>query len=75
MPDMEKSPQRDQPPNYRRYHILGLLPALVILTGGLYLGVAEGNWIPLLAGLLFLIVCIGMIAFDRKGRPSNRSMS
>jgi hypothetical protein len=69
---MERSTQSNRPPNYRRYRILGLLPALVTLTGGLYLGVAENNWIPVLAGMLFLIVCVGMIAFDRKGRAFNK---
>ena len=35
---------------YRRYRVFGLLPALVIVAGGLYLGTAMGNWIPLAAG-------------------------
>jgi hypothetical protein len=62
---MERSAQTHRPQRYRRYRIIGLLPALILLTGGLYLGVTEGNWIPLLAGILFLMVCVGMIASDR----------
>jgi hypothetical protein len=62
---MERSAQTQRPQRYRRYRIIGLLPALILTTGGLYLGVTEGNWIPILAGLLFLIVCVGMIATDR----------
>lgn len=52
---------------YRRYRIVGLLPAVVILAGGFYLGVADGSWIPLLAGVLFLLVCALMIASDHQG--------
>jgi hypothetical protein len=47
--------------------VIGLLPALVIVVGGLYLGTAGSNWIPLAAGLLFLLICAGMIAYDRRG--------
>jgi hypothetical protein len=55
---------------YRRYRIMGLLPAVVILAGGLYLGVADGSWIPLLAGVLFLLLCALMIAFDHQRHAS-----
>jgi hypothetical protein len=65
---MERSTQSHKLHRYRRYRIIGLLPAVVILGGGLYLGVASGSWIPLLAGLLFLMVCVGMIASDRDGK-------
>jgi hypothetical protein len=57
---------------YRRYRIVGLLPAVVILTGGLYLGVADGSWIPLLAGMRFLLVCALMIAFDHQRHASKK---
>jgi hypothetical protein len=69
---MDRSAQTHKPDRYRRYRIIGLLPALIILAGALYLGVVEGNWIPLLAGLLFLLVCTGMIASDRPGKASRK---
>jgi hypothetical protein len=72
IPRMERLAQTHKAERYRRYRIIGLLPALIILAGGLYLGVAEGNWIPLLAGLLFLLVCTGMIASDRTGKASKK---
>jgi hypothetical protein len=67
---MERSAQSHKPHRYRRYRITGLLPSLIILIGGLYLGVAAGSWIPLIAGLLFLVVCVGMIAFDHERNSS-----
>ena len=69
---MERSDQTRKLPRYRRYRIIGLLPALILLAGGLYLGIAEDNWIPLMAGLLFLTVCIGMIASDRVVKVSKK---
>jgi hypothetical protein len=72
---MERSRETTKLQKYRRHRIIGLLPALVLLSGGLYLGVTEGSWIPLLAGLLFLMVCVAMIAADHpsltKERPIN----
>ena len=65
---MNTSSQTQPRRRYRRYRVVGLLPALLIVAGGLYLGAATGNWIPLAAGLLFLAVCVGMIAYDRHGR-------
>jgi hypothetical protein len=69
---MDTSSQTQPRRRYRRYRVIGLLPALVIVVGGLYLGAASGNWIPLVAGLLFLIVCVSMIAYDRRGRRGTR---
>jgi hypothetical protein len=65
---MPTSSQTQPRRKYRRYRVFGLLPALVVVAGGLYLGTTTGNWIPLAAGLLFLLVCAGMIAYD--SRPS-----
>jgi hypothetical protein len=70
---MEPSAQTRKVERHRRYRIRGILPALIILAGGLYLGVAGGNWTPLLAGLLFLLVCTAMIASDRPGKASRKS--
>jgi hypothetical protein len=69
---MERSTETHKPPRYRRYHIIGLLPALIVLAGGLYLGVTEGSWVLLMAGLLFLMVCVGMIASDRVVKVSKK---
>jgi hypothetical protein len=70
---MEPPDQMPSPHRYRRFRILGLLPAVVMVVGGLYLGVAEGSWIPLLAGLLFLLVSTLMIASDRTGSASKET--
>jgi hypothetical protein len=69
---MERSGQTHTPHRYRRYRILGLVPALVIVSGGLYLGIAEGIWITLMAGLLFFLVCSLMIASDRVVKASQK---
>jgi len=69
---MDTSSQTQPRRRYRRYRVIGVLPALVIVVGGLYLGTASGNWIPLVAGLLFLLVCAGMIANDRRDRGGTR---
>jgi hypothetical protein len=59
---------------YRRYRILGLLPGLVMVGGGLYLGLAQQNWLVLVAGAAFLLLCAAMIASDRPAaRPWTRS--
>src|SRR5260221_7423643 len=50
---------------YRRYRILGLLPGLVMVGSGLYLGLAQQNWLVLVAGAAFLLLCAAMIATDR----------
>src|SRR5260370_25737314 len=50
---------------YRRYRILGLLPGLVMVGGGLYLGLSQQNWLVLVAGSAFLLLCAAMIASDR----------
>jgi hypothetical protein len=67
---MENSDQIHNPPRYRRYRIVGLLPAMITLAGGLYLGVAASIWIPLLAGVLFFLMCAVMIASDRTGNDT-----
>jgi hypothetical protein len=54
---------------YRRYRILGLLPGLVMVGGGLSLGLAQQKWLVLVAGAVFLLLCAAMIATDR---PSAR---
>jgi len=46
---MKQSDQIHNRNRYRRYRIVGLLPAVVLVAGGLYLGLANGSWIPLLA--------------------------
>jgi hypothetical protein len=70
---MERSDQIHDPHQHRRYRVIGLLPAVVTLVGGLYLGVADGGWIPLLAGLLFLLVCTLMVASDHNGHTSKKT--
>ncbi|HZC79625.1 MAG TPA: hypothetical protein VE258_17855 [Ktedonobacterales bacterium] len=50
---------------YRRYRILGLLPGLVMVGGGLYLGLVQQEWLVLVAGAAFLLLCAAMIATDR----------
>jgi hypothetical protein len=50
---------------YRRYRMLGLLPGLVMVGGGLYLGLVQQNWLVLVAGAAFLLLCAAMIATDR----------
>src|SRR5260370_18067137 len=50
---------------YRRYRILGLLPGLVMVGGGLSLGLAQHEWLVLPAGTAFLLLCAAMIARDR----------
>ncbi len=42
---------------YRRYRILGLLPGLVMVGGGLYVGLAQQEWLVLVAGAAFLLLC------------------
>jgi len=69
---MDRSRQTQPRRKYRRYRVIGILPALVVVFGGLYLGTATSNWIPLVAGLLFLVVCAGMIAYDRRDRRDRR---
>jgi uncharacterized membrane protein YfcA len=70
---MERSDQTRNLHRYRRYRVIGLLPAVIILVGGLYLGVTDDSWIPFLAGALFLLVCALMIASDRKGNASKKT--
>jgi hypothetical protein len=70
---MERLDQIHNQHRYRRYRVIGLLPAVLILAGGLYLGVAESSWIPFLAGVLFLLVCALMIASDRVGNASKKT--
>jgi hypothetical protein len=70
---MERSDQTYDLHRYRRYRVIGLLSAVIILAGGLYLGVADGSWIPFLAGVLFFLVCSLMIASDRKGNKSKKA--
>jgi len=53
---------------YRRYRILGVLPALVLVSEGFFLGLAQGDWIVFVAGAAFLLISIGMIATDRPAR-------
>ncbi|HEV8191575.1 MAG TPA: hypothetical protein VGP82_08830 [Ktedonobacterales bacterium] len=63
------TPQSRQ--RYRRHRILGLLPALVLVGGGLYLGLAQRGWLGLVAGALFLLLSAVMIATDRPTARSN----
>jgi hypothetical protein len=50
---------------YRRHRVLGLLPALVRVGGGLYLGQAQRGWLGLVVGVMFLLLSAVMIATDR----------
>jgi hypothetical protein len=70
---MERSDQIHNQHRYRRYRILGLLPAVVTVAGGLYLGMTQESWIPLLAGGLFLLLCVLMITSDRNGHASKKT--
>jgi hypothetical protein len=70
---MQTSNQTQPRRRYRRYRVFGLLPALVIVAGSLYLGTTTGNWIPLAAGVLFLAVCVGMIANDVRRNKADRT--
>ncbi len=47
---VKRSDQIHNRHRYRRYRIVGLLPAVVLVAGGLYLGLTNGSWIPLLLG-------------------------
>jgi hypothetical protein len=67
--DPRPTPRALRAQRYRRYRILGLLPGLVMVGGGLYLGLAQQNWLVLVAGAAFLLLCAAMIATDR---PSAR---
>jgi hypothetical protein len=58
---------------YRRYRVIGLLPAVITLAGGLYPGVTDRSWIPFLPGVLLLLVCSLMIASDRKENASKKT--
>src|SRR5260370_39636365 len=60
---------------YRRYRILGLLPGLVMVGGGLYLGLAQQNWLVLVAGAAFLLPCAAMIATDRPAARRTASVT
>ena len=70
---VKRSDQIHNRHRYRRYRIVGLLPAVVLVAGGLYLGLTNGSWIPLLAGVLFLLVSSLMIASDRTGSDSKKT--
>ena len=72
---MKQSDQIHNRNRYRRYRFVGLLPAVVLVAGGLYLGLADGTWIPLMAGVLFLLVSALMIASDRTGSGSKKTKS
>src|SRR5258706_15045504 len=56
---------------YRRYRILGLLPGLVMVGGGLYLGLAQQEWLVLVAGAAVLLPCAALIAPHRP--PARRT--
>jgi hypothetical protein len=62
------SPQLTDPPStgprHRRYRVLGTLPALLLLAGGAYLGLALGNWILFAGAALYLLIAVVMIASD-----------
>jgi hypothetical protein len=64
---------------YRRHRLLGLLPALVLVVGGLYLGLAQQGWLGLVISTVFLILSALMIATDRSsdqyGEPTEGSRS
>ena len=64
------TPRAQRYQRYRRYRILGLLPGLVMVGGGLYLGLAQQNWLVFVAGAAFLLLCAAMIATDRPRRCS-----
>jgi hypothetical protein len=64
---------------YRRHRFLGLLPALVLVGGGLYLGLAQRGWLGLVISAVFLFLSASMIATDRPsdqyGGSTERSRS
>ncbi|PWT78587.1 MAG: hypothetical protein C5B60_00920 [Chloroflexi bacterium] len=70
---MERSDWTHHRHRYRRYRVIGLLPAVMILAGGLYLGATDRSWIAVLAGVLFLLVCALMIASDRGGSAPKKT--
>jgi hypothetical protein len=58
---------------YRRCRILGLLPGLVMVGGRLSLGLAQQEWLVLVAGAAFLLLYAAMIASDRPAARRNAS--
>jgi hypothetical protein len=60
---------------YRRYRIRGLLPGLVMVGGGFYLGLAQQKWLVLVAGAVFLLLCAAMIATDRPAARRTTSVT
>src|SRR5262249_40794084 len=61
-----------RPRRHRRYRILGMLLALVLVGEGLYLVLAQSDWTVLVAGAGFLLISAVMIATDRPDRPERR---
>jgi hypothetical protein len=59
---------------YRRHRILGLLPALVLVGSGLYLGLAQRGWLGLVIGVMFLLLSAVMIATDRPPARSHEQV-
>ncbi len=55
---------------YRRHRILGLLPALVLVVGSVYLGLAGLGWVGLVVGAAFLALSAIMIVTDHPPRPT-----
>jgi hypothetical protein len=53
----------------RRYRHLGLLPALVLVGGGLSLGLAQRGWLGQVISAMFLLLSAIMIAADRPSDP------
>ena len=69
------TPRAQRAQRYRRYRILGLLPGLVMVGGGLYLGLAQQKWLVLVAGAAFLLLCAAMIASDRPAARRTASVT
>ena len=58
---------------YRRHRLLGLLPALVLVGGSLYLGLAQRGWLGLVISSMFLCLSAIMIATDRPSEQHGES--
>jgi hypothetical protein len=66
-----QSDQRTDPAHngyrHRRYGVLGTLAA-VLLLGGAFLGVTQGDWILFDGAALYLLIAVVMIATDTPPR-------
>jgi hypothetical protein len=66
-PDQRTDPVHSVP-RHRRYGVLGTLAALLLLAGGAFLGVNQGEWILFDGAALYLLIAVVMIAADTPPR-------